>query len=305
MEPQELFKDYQQDSIVKLVEANAIETFVAMPFDENKEKVFQQVIEPAYKKACELMKDDRSMTRSLSVPKVVHVEGCGDIQANMLKQIMDKHIFLADITGHNANVFFELGLAMILKPNNQIIIIRNEPVNKKCGLPFDINTNNVIGYGCLDGYINELRITEIASAMIAAANAFDGNLKIYIEKEKMRLTPTAIKMLNQIGGQTRDCHKNNDNNGWKPEFITEETFKNDFSKECFQKAAQELLDKRLLVTDWKSEASGMHYYGMRLTKFGFYFFANAFKEYRCYISRMGMRKFEEEAFFDPNKEEGR
>jgi hypothetical protein len=97
--------------------------------------------------------------------------------------ILESHLFVADLTLANHGVLLEAGIAFGLKSNHQIILLlQGEPED----LHFDLQGNRAIGYD-LDGNVEDL-----ATAMIAAANAFEKDRRLYVEAVTESLTPDAI-----------------------------------------------------------------------------------------------------------------
>ena len=85
------------------------------------DKVLNHVLEPV------LLKNDYSATRADQIPKV------GIITTQIINLILESELVVADLTGSNANVFYELAIRHAIgKPYIQI-------VNKGEEIPFDIS----------------------------------------------------------------------------------------------------------------------------------------------------------------------
>lgn len=94
--------------------------------------LFDHVIEPACDKFnFNPIRADKIATTGLITNKVI-------------KNLRDAEIVVADLTGHNPNVFYELGVRHAL--NKHVILIKN----KKDKRPFDIQSINIIDYSSLD-----------------------------------------------------------------------------------------------------------------------------------------------------------
>lgn len=110
--------------------------FILMPFrDKESEDIKERVI----KKVCEelgleLKRADDYFTSTAIIDDVISA-------------IKDADIIIADITGKNPNVFYELGYAHALKQKRTILITRENPEN----MPFDIKHLRIFTYSLLKG----------------------------------------------------------------------------------------------------------------------------------------------------------
>lgn len=68
--------------------------------------------------------------------------GSVPIIGKVLKEIVRSHFIIADLTGQNANVFYELGIAHSFKDSHHIILI----AQNESDIPFDIKHLNTIVY---------------------------------------------------------------------------------------------------------------------------------------------------------------
>lgn len=69
----------------------------------------------------------------------------GQITAHIVTSIRDADLVLADLTGRNPNVYYELGLAHILK--KPVVYMNEDPVS---AIAFDLHNENVICYSAYD-----------------------------------------------------------------------------------------------------------------------------------------------------------
>ncbi len=115
--------------------------FVIMPFgsgDEYSGKVdeanfiFDEIIEPGVKQA---LGDNQTVLREVDKNKA------GLITKSIVKHLAKADIVIADITGHNPNVFLELGMRYSLK-NKITIVLAQEGT----AIPFDIKGYRLIFY---------------------------------------------------------------------------------------------------------------------------------------------------------------
>ena len=120
--------------------------FVIMPFGSNNEYsrgniesdyVFENIICPALEKFKQISKNDiytiREVDRNIA----------GSITKNILMNLANADICIADITGRNPNVFFELGIRYCLR-EKMTILLKQENTQ----IPFDIRGYKCITYDC-------------------------------------------------------------------------------------------------------------------------------------------------------------
>jgi hypothetical protein len=99
----------------------------------------------------------------------------GNIRADMFQQLLVSDLVVADISIHNANVFYELGIRHVLQPNRTFLLrAKSIRASKDRGpedeVPFDLRTDRYLEYdsthpaATLDQLISALRQT-IASTM--------------------------------------------------------------------------------------------------------------------------------------------
>lgn len=100
--------------------------FVIMPFKKDMQEVYDDVIKPAVEEA------------GIACIRADELVGAASIIRKIIEHIYDAKIVIADMTGKNANVFYELGIAHALG-NNTIVISQEEP-------PFDHKSYKVIMY---------------------------------------------------------------------------------------------------------------------------------------------------------------
>ena len=96
------------------------------------ESLFNHVIEPACDKF------------NLAPIRVDKIAITGLITNKIIRSLRDADVVVADLTGHNPNVFYELGVRHAL--NKPVILIKSEKDKR----PFDIQSVNIIDYSSLD-----------------------------------------------------------------------------------------------------------------------------------------------------------
>ncbi len=137
--------------------------FVLMPFGKkldaagrvtNFDAVYEKVIAPAVAKA------------GLEPIRADEEKIGGTIHKPMFERLMLCHYAVADITGANPNVFYELGIRHAMRPRSTVIVFGEGTV-----LPFDIALVRGISYktdGLGEPVAPETTIEAIASQLIAA-----------------------------------------------------------------------------------------------------------------------------------------
>lgn len=121
--------------------------FVVMPFGKKLDptgthtidfdEVYAQAIKPAAQAAgLEVIRADEERSGS-----IIHIP--------MFERLLLSEIVVADITVHNANVFYELGIRHAARPRATILIYAKYP--KEGQLPFDVNMLRAMPYFLEDG----------------------------------------------------------------------------------------------------------------------------------------------------------
>ncbi len=159
-----IYSQYRDDALADQITAKAYSTFVAMPFSERfsyrSRQIYTEVIQTAAIRATGKNFFTFSFLHHEELMKNLGVAGV--VTEDIIVQILKSHLFLADLTFENPGVLLEVGIALGLKPNNQIILILQGHPNS---LHFDIRNNRVIRYD------QEKAVDDIAGALIAGANA--------------------------------------------------------------------------------------------------------------------------------------
>ncbi|XLS30838.1 hypothetical protein ACJD0Z_08390 [Flavobacteriaceae bacterium M23B6Z8] len=139
-------RDIDTNSIVKIYDKvleQKLRVFMAMPyFSDTEVDNFNIILQRAINKIKE-----KNPHLNLSKYPVMREEGASiDIVSNLLNNIRNCEIFIADITDNNVNVFYEYGFAQsISKPT---ILVKD--ANDKTKVPFDVEHNLRLTY---DGHL--------------------------------------------------------------------------------------------------------------------------------------------------------
>lgn len=258
MNPDRIYSQYRDDALAKQATASEYVTFVAMPFGDRfsyrSKEIYADVIQAAAIKANEL----NQTARKFAVPKRVD-EGAGTavvITEAIVTEILYSHLFIGDLSFANAGVLLEVGIAMGLKANPQIILITQGDLRE---LHFDVRNNNVLSYNSKDS------VPQIAKALIAAAKSFEAQADLYIQSITKTLMPDAVFVLKWYGALQKRNTAASLHLG-----ISRLLFKKARRpEERFEGAVRELLAKRLIYTDYKVRAlNGRDAFGMHATELG-------------------------------------
>ncbi len=261
MNPDRVYSQYRDDALAMQVMANEYSTFVAMPFRESfsyrSVEVFREVIIDAARRANELAETPRKFADPQRIDQVPPVAGV--ITEDILRSIMASHLFLADLTFENPGVMVELGIALALKPNDQVILLlQGDPAS----LHFDISHLRVQTYD--HAHLNET-LDRIASAFILGAKSYERTQDNYIRRVARTMTPDELMFLKLYA----DIQQEYDGKGTGPALHIEgvrTVFKNVPDHLLrFNLASMELLRKRLFFNDFDPTSD---VYGIHVTKLG-------------------------------------
>ena len=133
--------------------------FVIRPFGKKKDsegkeidfdRVHTDLIEPALK------------ANGIAGGTTGQVVEAGNIREDMFALIIEADLVICDVTVHNANVFYELGLAHAL--NKPVVLVSsNEP-----DVPFDLQHIRVIYYDVNDPFWGTKLIEKVAENILSA-----------------------------------------------------------------------------------------------------------------------------------------
>jgi hypothetical protein len=274
MNPDRIYRQYRDDALARQFTAEKYTTFVAMPFRDqysyHSREVFEKVICSAAARATERNEAARPFAIPFRVDDLAGVAGV--ITEDIVVGILESHFFLGDLTFSNGGVLVETGTALGLKPNGQIILIMQGDLRD---LHFDIRNNRVLSYDSR----NPVDATEqIATAFIAAARAFEDDRERYVESVTRSLSSDAISCLKYYGvlqkrhpRERRSLHRRVVDEAYEsgfPLFPDAAVFPH--AVVLFTDAARELIEKRLLWTDYQVGATpeGNDAFGMHATDLG-------------------------------------
>ncbi|MFH1777812.1 MAG: hypothetical protein ABH952_09695 [Candidatus Omnitrophota bacterium] len=275
MNPEVIYTNYRDEAQAEMFPANSYSTFVAMPFrgrfDYNPERILEKVINEGLEEANK--ETDQNLKPFLEAKTVLDTPGTANvITEDIVKKILYSHFFLADLTGGNAGVLLETGIAMAFKPSTQIILISQDPLEQ---LHFDIRNNRVLSYNP-DGNLKTIK-----EAFLSAAKSFEQARGKYVTQLSEGLSIDAIRTLHHYAlwyqnpeaakGQPGFFYPHN-----MPSFFKEE-YGEEAAKIMFILILEELRSKKLLWTHYTTEEvleGNRHFWAAHVTRLGWLFIQN-------------------------------
>lgn len=123
---------YPQEFVSSFLSSgNSHNCFVLMPFHNSFDDVYESI-----RRACE------SSAVLLSCSRADDFFGAGHIMEDVLRGIMASEYIVADLTGKNPNVFYELGIAHTSKAPSKVILL----AQSEDDVPFDLRHMRYITY---------------------------------------------------------------------------------------------------------------------------------------------------------------
>lgn len=267
MNPDRIYSNHRDDALAHKIGAAEYTTFVAMPFTDSfsyrYKQVLEEIIQAAAKRATEL----KLARRPFATPRIVSDGTLGAIAISdkIVEDILYSHLFVGDMTFNNPGAILEVGIAMGLKPNKQIILISQGKFEE---LHFDIRNNIVFSYNGTNA------VEELAQRFGTAALSFEEDADRQIRFIQRSLSPDAISLLNSYGQIQRKDPRCSLHVGIATHILAGER-----AGERFDGAARELLAHRLAETDWQTKAvEGGDAFGMHATRLGWVFIAQLWPE---------------------------
>lgn len=141
--------------------------FVIRPFDKKKdssgkvldfEQVQARLIDPVLKAA------------NLGGGTTGQIVEPGNIREDMFALILEADLVICDITIHNANVFYELGIRHALRKRHTILI-KGQPTED--GTPFDVLTDRYLAYDVEDPGKTQKKLSEMVEAALRSDRETD------------------------------------------------------------------------------------------------------------------------------------
>lgn len=269
MNPEIIYSNFRDAALAQMFSATTYSTFVAMPFQGrfsyNPKAVLSDVIQ---KGAAEATEEKADPLKDFLTPETVQSAAptANVITEDIVKSILFSTFFLADLTGGNPGVLIETGIAMAFKPNTQIILITQDPLEQ---LHFDIRNNRVINYN------SDESIQQIKEAFLSAAQYFERDRQRYVTQVSRSLSTDAIRTLHAYAQWYQSENALEAQPGlWFPDRMPD-FFKTAYGEQAlnmFQLTLLELHEKRMIWTDYSTKLDDkgveLHSWATHVTKLG-------------------------------------
>jgi len=128
--------------------------FIIMPFAAKFNKVFSTLKE--------VLESDAI---AFACKRADDIRGGGHIMESVLKEIGESEIVIADLTGSNPNVFYELGITHMVKNASKVILLTQDIKS----MPFDLNSYRSIEYKEGASGVKKLK-ADLQEAIIAVSD---------------------------------------------------------------------------------------------------------------------------------------
>jgi hypothetical protein len=256
MNPYRIYRDEWARALAVQATASSYSCFVAMPFREHFSYRSHEILVRVIVAAVSVANERNQTPRPFAEPTRVDIPGgATPITDDIVKGIIESHIFIGDVTFENSGVLLETGIALGTKPAAQIVLITQ---GSQDALHFDLRNNRVLTYSPTGA------VEALASALVAAALSFEEHVAVQVSGVARRLSPEAILALNWYGRLQREhgaasLHAGN----------TGPYFSAPDGRARFDAAVRELRDRDLVWTDYKVGAvPGGDAYGTHATELG-------------------------------------
>lgn len=139
-----------------------LNTFIVRPFGIKKGIDFDQVDRQIIQPALQQLELSGSTTGSITQQ--------GNIRVDVFEKLLTADLVIADVSIHNANVFYELGIRHALREKNTILIkLRNNAYKEMLSdeIPFDLKTDRYMEYDTHDIEGSCVKLANVIKATIA------------------------------------------------------------------------------------------------------------------------------------------
>jgi len=131
--------------------------FVIMPFEHSFDEVYETIRDAV-----------EGPDLSFKCSRADELKGGGHIIEDILREIGEAEIVIADLTGRNPNVFYELGIVQMVKEVDKVILLSQDVDS----IPFDVRVFRCIIYSPSEEGHKELRLQLIAGVKAVAGKSF-------------------------------------------------------------------------------------------------------------------------------------
>lgn len=241
-----IYRLHRDEAFATLFTAKEYSTFVAMPFADSVGYAASRI----YGLLQEVNVKANSEAKSKGLPKSfaalhrisAHTGSAIVITEAIALEILNQHFFVGDLTGNNPGVVLETGVALGLKANKRLVLITQDD---RTEIHFDLKVTHVT---C---YTEDSLIEIVASALVGAAEAFEKEATEYIRFVSTGLTPDAILVLNCYGQLWKTRSSGDRPSIFEPQSC--QPFHTPDGSLRFQHSIRELLTKRLMWTDYRTQ----------------------------------------------------
>jgi len=115
-------------------------SFIIRPFGT---KTTEQGLEVDFDRIAQNLIDPAMSAAGLTGRETIEIVSQGNIREDMFQRLLTADVVIADITIHNANVFYELGLRHALRGRVTFLLRGNTVADV---VPFDLKTDRYLGY---------------------------------------------------------------------------------------------------------------------------------------------------------------
>lgn len=176
--PRDLFQTYDLSDTTETC-------FVLMPFADDFAAVWQNYLKPAIEISG--LQAERADNKSFASSPILMV---------IIEGIARAKLVVADLTGMNPNVFYEVGLAHATKHNSQVILLTQDTDD----IPFDLRHLRCYKYALNDKAFKP-SVDDLARILRGALDEYDRVQAIEMERTKRGLNPPAVELLTIYQGE--------------------------------------------------------------------------------------------------------
>lgn len=263
MNVDQIYQLQRDDAFAAQFSAKAYQTFVAMPFSNRggypEPRIKSLLLTKVHLRANQLLHENGSNRQFAPLKRVDgETSGAVVITDQITREILYSHFFFGDLTGGNAGVVLETGIAMALKPNKRVLLFTQDD---STSLHFDLKVTNV------KRYTEDDLVDSAAKELVSAAAAFEAESNLYVRFLSSQLTPDAITALQVYGELWKERKEVTDSPSlWEDSAASKSSrFQDNVGHVAFHQAIRELIGHRLMWTEFKPENGD---YGIHATLLG-------------------------------------
>jgi Tetratricopeptide Repeats-Sensor len=143
------------------------QAFVIRPFDKKKDSSGKEIdFELIHKELIDPSLEEANL-KGRTTGKIID---SGNIREDMFSLILEADLVICDVTIHNANVFYELGLRHALRKRGAVLIKGNPSADN---IPFDLLTDRYLPYNLDDPASARQQLTEMIVATLRSDRETD------------------------------------------------------------------------------------------------------------------------------------